>query len=89
MPTFFIECYRPGITKEQADEALAIIGQGQETVDIPNHVYPLECIVVPSDGMAFFLIEGPSEAAVQAVGEMIELPFDRIVQSFPIFPRPV
>ena len=36
--------------------------------------------------MAFFLIDGPSEDVVRAVGEMIELPFDRIVESFPVVP---
>jgi hypothetical protein len=84
MATYFVECYRPGITREQGVEALAMIAQTQNTADTPNRVCPLECIVVPSDGMAFFLVDGPSEDVVRAVGEMIELPFDRIVESFPI-----
>jgi hypothetical protein len=41
--------------------------------------------VVPSDGKAFFLIDGSSEAAlIREAGELIELPFGRIVESLAI-----
>jgi hypothetical protein len=67
-------------------EALAVITKNQNTADMLNQVSLLECIVVPSGGVAFFMVDGPSEEAVRAVGEMIDLPFDRIVESFPIAP---
>jgi hypothetical protein len=34
--------------------------------------------------MAFFLIDGSSEALIREAGELIELPFDRIVESLAI-----
>jgi hypothetical protein len=37
--------------------------------------------------MALFLIDGPSEASISEAGRLIQLPFDRIVESFPIVPR--
>jgi hypothetical protein len=84
MTTYFVECYRPGITKELADEALVTIGQSQQAADAANCVRPLACILVPSDGMAFFLFSGPSLADIQEVAGLIQLPFDRIVESVAI-----
>ena len=82
-----VECYWPGITTEQAEQALATIGYCRGEVSAPTRVHPLGCILVPSDGMAFFLIIGPSEARIREAGEVIELPFDRIVESVPIVLR--
>ena len=41
MPTFFVECYRPGITKEQADEALATIARQQALTPPTAYVHSL------------------------------------------------
>ena len=84
MPTYVVECYWPGITEAQAKDALAGIERARNGVRAPNCVHPLGCVLVPSDGMAFFLIVGPSEARIREAGELIQLPFDRIVESFPI-----
>jgi hypothetical protein len=69
-------------------EALARIDRASDGASVPHrHVRPLACILVPSDGMALFLIDGPSEASISEAGRLIQLPFDRIVESFPIVPR--
>jgi hypothetical protein len=83
-PTYVIECFWPGITADAAKEALAGIANAQKDAATSNHVRPLACILVPSDGMALFLISGPSLADVRQAAELIQLPFDRIVESLPI-----
>lgn len=87
MPTYVVECYWPEITEDEANEALAGIARTQQNAAARNQVRPLACILVPSDGMALFLIDGPSEASISEAGRLIQLPFDRIVESFPIVPR--
>jgi hypothetical protein len=44
-------------------------------------VRSLGCIVLPSDGLALFLFQAPSEARVRCVSELAEIPFDRVVES--------
>jgi hypothetical protein len=83
-PTYVVECYWPDISKHQAEAALAGIARSQERVSPTNRVWPLCCILVPSDGMALFLIAGPSADLIRDVGERIQLPFDRIVESISI-----
>ena len=43
MPTYVVECYWPGVSKEQAEKALATIGQCQRTTSTLRNVYPLGC----------------------------------------------
>jgi hypothetical protein len=83
-PTYVVECYWPDISQHQAEAALAGIARSQEWVSPTNRVWPLGCILVPSDGMALFLIAGPSAVVIREVGELIQLPFDRIVESISI-----
>jgi len=83
-PTYVVECYWPDISEHQAEAALAGIARSQERVSPTNRVWQLGCILVPSDGMALFLLAGPSAVVIRAVGELIQLPFDRIVESISI-----
>jgi hypothetical protein len=41
---------------------------------------------MPSDGIALFLLSSQSEADVREAGELIQLPFDRVVESLTILP---
>jgi hypothetical protein len=84
--TYVVECFWPDISERQAAHALAGIARTQETVDAPDRVRPLGCILVPSDGLALFLLAGRSAAAIRAAGELTQLPFDRIVESVPLLP---
>lgn len=67
-----------------ATDALAGIATAQKDAAPSNKVRPVACILVPSDGMALFLFSGPSSADVRLAAELIQLPFDRIVESLPI-----
>jgi hypothetical protein len=41
---------------------------------------------MPSDGIALFLLSSPSAADVREAAGLIQLPFDRIVESLTIVP---
>src|ERR1043166_4925718 len=83
-PTYVVECYWPDISEHQAKAALAGIGRVRDSFGNPDGVWPLGCTLVPSDGLALFLIAGPSADVIRDVGEQIQLPFDRIVKSISI-----
>jgi hypothetical protein len=79
-----VECYWPAISEHEAKAALAGIARSQDGINPADRVWPLGCILVPSDGLALFLIAGPSADVIRDVGELIRLPFDRIVESISI-----
>ena len=83
-PTYVVECYWPAISQHQAKAALAGIARSQEGVSPTDRVSPLGCILVPPDGLALFLVASPSAELIRDVGERIQLPFDRIVESISI-----
>lgn len=83
-PTYVVECYWPDISEHQAKAALSVIGRVRNAHGSRDRVWPLGCILVPSDGLALFLIAGPSADVIRDVGERIALPFDRIVKSISI-----
>ena len=82
--TYIVECYWPAISQHQAKVALAGIARSQEGVSPTDRVWPLGCILVPPDGLALFLVASPSADLIRDVGERIQLPFDRIVESISI-----
>jgi len=86
MPTYVVECYWPRITEQQANQALAGIAGAHGHAAPSNQLRPLACILMPSDGLAIFLVSSPSAANVREAGELIQLPFDRIVESLTIMP---
>jgi hypothetical protein len=72
------------MTREEAEQVLTTIGHGQPTVGTGDRVRPLGCILMPSDGIALFLVDGSSETMVREAGELTKFPFDRIVESLQI-----
>jgi hypothetical protein len=82
--SYVVECYWPTISEHEAKAALAGIARSQEGISPTERVWPLGCILVPSDGLALFLIAGPSADVIRDVGQSIQLPFDRIVESISI-----
>jgi hypothetical protein len=81
MRTFVVECYWPGMIKLEARATLdRVVRLGGEAL-AGQSVRLLGCIVLPSDGMALFLFNAPSEAVVKHIGGLAELPFDRVVES--------
>ena len=81
MRTFIVECYWPGMSEEDARNALARISLDSEVTREPSLLLWLGCVLVPSDGMALFLFRAPSEDEVRRVSLFAEVPFDRIVES--------
>jgi hypothetical protein len=80
-PSYMVECYWPAISQQQAKAALSGIARSPQGASPSDRVWPLGCALVPSDGMALFLVGGPSAGVIRDVGHRIQLPFDRIVQS--------
>ena len=87
MPTYMVECYWPEITEKQARDALANVTESQEASGTSDQIQAIGCFLIPSDGMALFLLAGPSADMVEEAGKLTNLPFDRIVEAFPIVQR--
>jgi hypothetical protein len=92
MRTFVVECYWPGMIELEARATLdRVVRLGGEALP-GQSVRLLGCIVLPTDGMALFLFNAPSEAVLKHIGGLAELPFDRVVESvlvgFDQQPRP-
>lgn len=81
MHAFVVECYWPGLLEQDARRALdrvtGLAGEGARG----RSVRSLGCVLVPSDGMALFLFAASNEDVVRGVGQLAEVPFDRIVES--------
>ena len=72
------------MSEKQAREAIDRIASALSPGESADAVRPLGCILVPSDGLALFLFSG-TVAGIRMVSQQAELPFDRIVESIPIF----
>jgi hypothetical protein len=84
-PTYVVECYWPGIAEDQARDALARVARiPQCTASHGDSARCIGCILVPSDGLALFLFQGPSAAIVQSWSTWAGVPFDRIVEAVQI-----
>ena len=81
-----VECYWPGIHEDLIREVLGRAARTTSSETGPDHIQCLSCILVPSDGMAIFLFEGPSAEMIGKQGSLAELPFDRIVEAVRIEP---
>jgi hypothetical protein len=80
--TFVVECYWPGIDEAQVQDVLARVTHPRPgSAASRRAVRSLGCILVPSDGLALFLFEGPSAALVDEESAWAQVPFDRIVEA--------
>ena len=82
MRTFVVECYWPGMLGGDARNILDRVMQLGGEASPGWSVKSLGCVLVPGDGMALFLLTAPSEDIVRRAGQLVEVPFDRIVESF-------
>jgi hypothetical protein len=79
--TFVVECYWPGIDEAQVRDVLTRVTHPRRgTAAARRAVHSLGCILVPSDGLALFLFEGPSATVVDEESVWAQVPFDRIVE---------
>lgn len=81
MQTFVVECYWPRMMEEEAWDTLDRLLRIGPELSPAQAVRSLGCILVPSDGLALFLLRAPSEDVVRQIGGLAEVPFDRIVES--------
>jgi hypothetical protein len=79
--TFMLECYWPGTIEQKAPESLKRVVRLVGESLTGEAIRFLGCILVPADGMALFLFRASSEDIVRRIGQLSELPFDRIVES--------
>ena len=82
--TYAVECYWPDMSEALAEDALRRIASASAAGGRADAVRPLGCILMPTDGLVLFLFSGAVEA-IRTVSRDAELPFDRIVESVPIF----
>jgi hypothetical protein len=82
--TYAVECYWPDMSEALAKSALRRIASASAAGGRVDAVLPLGCILMPTDGLALFLFSVAVEAS-RTVSRDAELPFDRIVESVPIF----
>ena len=79
--SFVVECYWPGMIENDARNVLdRVTGLAGEALP-GRSVRSLGCVLLPSDGMALFLFKASSEDLVRSLGQLAEVPFDRIVES--------
>lgn len=81
MRTFVVECYWPGMIEEDARIILDRVIQLGEEASPGRSVWSLGCVLMPADGLALFLLTAPSEDTVRRAGQLVDVPFDRIVES--------
>jgi hypothetical protein len=86
MRTFLVECYWPAIESDavMSTECVARTAAGEGS---RCSVRWLGCILLPSDGLALFLFQAPSEVEVKAFGRVAEMPFDRVVEAIQVESR--
>jgi hypothetical protein len=85
VPTYLVERYWPGVTKELLTEAQ---DRGQRVMQqmcaegVPiRHV---TSILIPAEEVVFSLYEGPSTLAVLQLNERAAIPVSRIVDAIPV-----
>lgn len=83
------ECFLPGLkrtTLELLDERAR--QSAEELAAEGEPVRYLGSVLFPGDEVVFFEFEGASEEVVRRASERAELPFERIVESVHVKPRP-
>jgi hypothetical protein len=85
MRTFLVESYWPGIGAD-ALAASERVSQVADWTGSGGSVRWLGCLLLPSDGLALFLLQAPSELEVEALGRRAEMPFDRVVEAIRVRP---
>ena len=85
MPTFIVERYWPGVTKEQLTQALI---RSQQVIAQMNQagvgVRHLRSALLPGEEVVFSLYEGPSAESVREANDRAGIHFDRIVEAIEI-----
>ena len=88
MPTYIVERYWPGVTKERLAQAIA---RSEKVIVLMNQggipIRYLRSTLVPGDEVVFSLYDGPSAEAIREANERAQVPFDRIVEAIDVEPE--
>jgi hypothetical protein len=82
VPTYLVERYWPGVTRELLLEA---VDRAQRLMDEMNtegmRIREVSCTLIPSEEVVFSVYEGPSAHAVRQLNERAGIPVSRIVEA--------
>jgi hypothetical protein len=82
VPTYLVERYWPGVTRELLLEAL---NRGRRVIDEMNaegmRIRDVSCTLIPGEEVVFSVYEGPSADAVRQLNERADIPVSRIVEA--------
>ena len=85
MPTYLVERYWPGVTRELLAEAL---DRGRHVMEQMRGegtlVHDIICILIPSEEVVFSVYAGPSAGAVRRFNERAGIPVSRIVEAITV-----
>lgn len=88
MPTYMVERYCPGITREHV---MAAAARAKATTALMTEegtpVKFLRSTFIPAEEAVFCLFEGPDLEAVKKANERAEIPFDGIVEAVEVAGR--
>jgi hypothetical protein len=76
--SYMVECYRPGLSEEQAEAAMLALHESAATSCRP--VRCVASVVVPADDVVFHFFDASSERAVLDVCADAQLGIERIVR---------
>ena len=85
MPTYLVERYWPGVTRELLVEALHRVRQVMEQMRGEGTlVREISCTLIPGEEVVFSVYAGPSAAAVRQLNERAGIPVSRIVEAIAV-----
>ena len=85
MPTYLVERYWPGVTRELLVEALNRGRQVMEQMSGEGTVVrEISCTLIPGEEVVFSVYAGPSAGAVRQLNERADIPVSRIVEAIAV-----
>lgn len=82
MPTYLVERYWPGVTREMLVEALGRTRQVMKEMNGEGtRVSDISCTLIPGEEVVFSVYASPSVAAVRQLDERANIPVSRIVEA--------
>jgi Protein of unknown function (DUF4242) len=85
VPTYLVERYWPGVTRDLLLEALEMGRRVMNEMRAEGtRVRDISCTLIPAEEVVFSVYEGPSAAAVRQLNERAGIPVSRIVEAIAV-----
>jgi len=82
VPTYLVERYWPGVTRELLLEALSRARRVMDEMSAEGmRIRDISCTLIPGEEVVFSVYEGPSANAVLQLNERVGIPVSRIVEA--------